>query len=126
MALVLSKAGSLKPEVELGKAVSDFEELLSSVDKLAFQAQRESTSRLPPKIQDVMNLTAQIDQKVRKEGGGSHRCFGPRFTGFLEAVQQYAAVGDVLVGASQNLLACGVWALVRMTLLVSTCRLIHR
>lgn len=119
MALALFSAGCLKPEVELGRAVSDFEDVLSSENKLAFRAHRESTSRLPPRIQDVMNLTAQIDQKARKEGSGAHRCFGPRFASFLEAVQQYAAVGDVVIGGSQNLVACGVWALVRMTLLVS-------
>lgn len=37
---------------------------------------------------------------------------------FLEAVQQFASIGDVIVGGSQNVIACGVWSLVRMTLLV--------
>ena len=118
MALILSSIGRLKPEVELGQAISEFEEVLGSEDRLAFRAHRESSSRLPPSVRDVMSLTAQIDQKARREGAGAHRCFGPRFTSFLESVQQYAAVGDVLVGGSQNLIACGVWALVRMTLLV--------
>ncbi|KAL4933386.1 uncharacterized protein BDV17DRAFT_108535 [Aspergillus undulatus] len=44
---------------------------------------------------------------------GPHgRCFGPRLTNVLEAVQQFAALGG-----TQNLLACGVWSLLRMTLL---------
>lgn len=119
MALVLSSIGRLKPEVELGRAISNFEAVLSGEDRLAFRAHRESSSRLPPGVRDVMSLTAQIDHKARHEDAGAHRCFGPRFSRFLESVQQYAAVGDVLVGGSQSLIACSVWALVRMTLLVS-------
>jgi hypothetical protein len=41
-------------------------------------------------------------------------------TNFLHAVQQFAAIKDVIVGGSQNLIACGVWTVVRMSLLVST------
>ena len=62
-----------------------------------------------------MKLTAEID--LSKEAGS--RCFGPRFTTFLHGVQQFAAPGDVIVGGSQNIIACGVWSLVRMSLLVS-------
>ena len=113
-----STGGRLRPEAELGRAVSAFEAALDATDRAAFRAQRESSARLPPGVRDVMYLTAQIDQRARREGSGAHRCFGPRFAGFLEAVQQYTAVGDVLIGGSQNLLACGVWALVRMTFLV--------
>lgn len=40
-------------------------------------------------------------------------------TSFLQSVQQFAGLGDILVGGSQNLIACGVWTLVRMSLLVS-------
>jgi hypothetical protein len=36
----------------------------------------------------------------------------------LQAVQQPADLGNIVVGGSQNLLACGVWSLVRLTLLV--------
>ncbi|RMJ29021.1 hypothetical protein PHISP_00101 [Aspergillus sp. HF37] len=36
---------------------------------------------------------------------------------FLEAIQQFASIGDVVVGGSQNIIACGVWSLVRLTLL---------
>jgi len=65
-----------------------------------------------------MRLTAEIDlQTSGKFGGG--RCFGPRFINALQAVQHFASLGDIVVGGSQNIIACGVWALVRMTLLVS-------
>jgi len=61
-----------------------------------------------------MRLTAEIDRDVVS----GERCFGPRFTNFPQAVQQFAALGDITVGGSQNIIACGVWSLVRMSLLV--------
>lgn len=61
-----------------------------------------------------MQLTAEIN----RESGIRGRCFGPRLTSILQTVQQFAALGDVVVGGTQNLLACGVWSLVRMTFLV--------
>ncbi|KAK8061846.1 hypothetical protein PG994_008212 [Apiospora phragmitis] len=66
----------------------------------------------PPTIRDVMNLKAEVDYKALHT-----RCFRPRLTRLLESVQQYASIGDVIFGASQNLLACGVWSLVRISLL---------
>ncbi len=61
-----------------------------------------------------MRLTAEIDRRVR----GS-RCFGPRLTNIFEVVQQYVALGDIIIGGSQSIIACGVWTVVRMTFLVS-------
>lgn len=63
-----------------------------------------------------MRLTAEIDRSASRKG---RRCFGPRLTNVLQAVQQFASIGDIIIGDSQNLIACGVWSLVRMTLLVS-------
>ncbi|KXH50938.1 hypothetical protein CSAL01_04803 [Colletotrichum salicis] len=62
-----------------------------------------------------MRLTAEIGHEARQRRL-LFRCFGPRLTNLLQAVQQFAALGDVVVGGSQNLVACGVWAAVRMTL----------
>ncbi|KAK4451255.1 ankyrin repeat-containing domain protein [Podospora aff. communis PSN243] len=65
-----------------------------------------------------MRLTAEIDRGTgTRVGGRWGRCFGPRFTNVLQSVQQFAALGDVIIGGSQNIVACGVWSLVRMTLL---------
>lgn len=100
-------------EVELSKALDEFESGLTTEQKAGFQAVRDHASDSPPTIRDVMNLTAEVDYKARR------RCFGPRFTRILESVQQYAALGDVIAGGSQNLMACSVWSLVRMCLLVS-------
>ncbi|XXH04138.1 hypothetical protein Hte_010551 [Hypoxylon texense] len=119
MALVVTNIGRSKSEIELGKAVSDFEDILSPEQKAGFRMIRASAVASPPNVRDVMNLTAEIDEKARRQKGGSHRCFGPRFTMILESVQQYASLGDIIAGGSQNLFACGAWAIVRTTLLTA-------
>ncbi|KAJ4138505.1 hypothetical protein NW768_002340 [Fusarium equiseti] len=70
-------------------------------------------------MSDVMRLTAEIDLKATSKHGRG-RCFGPRMTNALQAIQQFAALGDIVVGGAQNLIACGVWAAARMTLQVIT------
>ena len=116
--MALAKAGRLKPEIRLAQAVSEFEADLAGDQKATFRADRAQSCKTPPSIQDVMRFTAEMDlQMSRKLGGG--RCVGPRMTNLVQAVQQFAALGDVVIGGTQNLLACGVWTLVRMTLLVS-------
>ncbi|KAI1370307.1 hypothetical protein F4677DRAFT_465593 [Hypoxylon crocopeplum] len=111
MAYVVRNIGRLRPEIELGKAVSDFKYILSVEQNAAFQMMRAHALASPPTIRDVMNLTAEIDQKRRQQKGGAHRCFGPRFTMILESVQQYASLEDIIIGSSQNIIACGAWAL---------------
>lgn len=118
MALVVANVGRSKPEIELGKALSDFEAILGPEQKAGFLMIRASAIASPPNVRDVMNLTAEIDEKARQQKGGTHRCFGPRFTMILESVQQYVSLGDIIAGGSQNLFACGAWAIVRTTLLV--------
>ena len=67
---------------------------------------------------DVMRLVSEMDKTSGVVAG--KRCFGPHFKSFLEAAQRFAALGDVVVGGSQHIAACGVWALVLMTVLVSS------
>lgn len=114
MSSALTTVARLKPEIRLAQAVSHFEASLSSDQKVLFQDQRSQSLRHPPDTNDVMRLTAQMNQSQQ----AGERCFGPRFTKFLHGVQQFAALGDVMVGGSQNIVACGVWTLVRMSLLV--------
>ena len=116
MSLALGKASKLKPEIRLAQAVSQFEADLSSQEKRELHTYRQQMSKNPPNPSDVMRLSAQIDRLSSTKG--TRRCFGPRFCNFLQAVQQFAALGDVIVGGSQNIIACGVWSLVRMSLLV--------
>lgn len=118
MALVPSTASSRwNAELRLAQAVSQFEADLTSDQKAAFNKQRLYRRTNPPDSSDVMRLTAEIDRQAAQKGRGV-RCFGPRLTNVLQAVKQFASIGDVLVGGSQNIVACGVWTAVRMSLLV--------
>ncbi|RYP18551.1 hypothetical protein DL765_003836 [Monosporascus sp. GIB2] len=115
MSSALAKAAPLKAEIRLAQAVSQFEADLSTEEKTTFRTYRDDSCKSPPDSHDVMRLTAEIDRHTSKKLGGG-RCFGPRFTNVLQAIQQFAALGDIIVGGSQNIIACGVWSLVRMTL----------
>jgi hypothetical protein len=115
MAMIVSGVARLKPELRLAEAVSRFEASLSGDEKAAFRNERTHVLKTAPDTIDVMRLTAQIDHRISGKAG---RCLGPRFTNFLQGVQQFAALGDVVVGGSQNIIACGVWSLVRMSILV--------
>ncbi|KAH6696537.1 hypothetical protein BKA61DRAFT_448954, partial [Leptodontidium sp. MPI-SDFR-AT-0119] len=106
MSSVLAKASRVKPEIRLAQAVSQFEADLSSDQR----ATLHTYGNVPPDPRDVMRLTAEINRcAAGKRGSGG--CFGTRMTNFLYAVQQFAAIGDVMIGGSQNLIACGVWSL---------------
>ena len=118
MSTALANAGLLKPEFRLAQAVSQFEADLSTEQKARFRAYQSQSRDSPPDTSDVMRLTAEIDRHMSGNVSG-RLCRGPRLTGFLQAVQQFAALGDIVVGGSQNIIACGVWSLVRMSLLVS-------
>jgi len=115
MSTALMKAGRLKADIRLAQAISEFQKDLSTEQKTKFSTHQVQSQKQPPNIQDVMRLTAEIDR--REVNGG--RCLGPRFTNFLQGVQQFASLGDVIMGGSQNIIACGVWSLVRLSLLVS-------
>jgi hypothetical protein len=117
MSTALAKVSPLKADIRLAQAVSKFEADLSNQQKSAFRTLKSQSLSTTPSSSDVMRLTAEVDRRISKKFGG--QCFGPRFTNFLQGVQQFAALGDVVVGGSQNLVACGVWSLVRMSLLVS-------
>ena len=117
MSVVLANASRLKPEIRLAQAVSHFEADLSSEQKTTFRIYRSQSSNSPPHPSDVMRLTAEIDRRASGKVGGG-RCFGPRLTNVLQAIQQFAALGDIVIGGSQNIIACGVWSLMRITLLV--------
>ncbi|KAM0224224.1 hypothetical protein ACHAPA_004116 [Fusarium lateritium] len=119
MALSLRDRSPLKPEIRLAQAVSEFEALLTSEQKISFSASRSSAASTAPSMSDVMRLTAEVDLKATSKHGRG-RCFGPRMTNILQSIQQFAALGDVVIGGSQNLIACGVWAAARMTLHVMT------
>ncbi|KAF2260089.1 ankyrin [Lojkania enalia] len=111
MVVSLVKATWLKPEIRLAQATSQFEADLSNDQKNTFRNYRSQSLDSAPTHDDVMRFTAEIDRRISKASG---RCFGPRFTNFLQAVQQFAALGDIIVGGSQNIIASGVWSLVHL------------
>lgn len=115
LAASFASSARLKPEIRLAQAVSEFEAALSGEQKAAFQISKLQTRDSPLDVSDVMRLTAEIDRCASRRG---RRCFGPRLTNLLQAVQQFASLGDIIIGGSQNLIACGVQSLIRMSLLV--------
>ncbi|RYP71635.1 hypothetical protein DL770_008092 [Monosporascus sp. CRB-9-2] len=110
MSYALAKAAPLKAEIRLAEAVSLFEADLSTEQKTTFRSHRSQLCKSPPDIHDVMRLTAEIDRHTSGKLGGG-RCFGPRLTNVLQAVQQFAALGDIIIGGAQNIIASGVWTL---------------
>ncbi|KAI3575827.1 hypothetical protein IWW34DRAFT_105680 [Fusarium oxysporum f. sp. albedinis] len=121
MSTLLARVAPLKPEIRLAQAIAQFEADLSDEQRVDFQSNKSQSCHTPPDIHDIMRLTAEIDRRVAGKVG-SGRCFGTRLVNVLEAIQRFAALGDVVVGGSQNMIACGVWSLVRMTLLVGSPR----
>ncbi|KAK7957786.1 hypothetical protein PG988_012634, partial [Apiospora saccharicola] len=116
MSKALNQAAKLKAEIRLAQAVSEFEAGLQDGAKREFSLSKNQTIASPPTIKGVMQLTAEIDHTTRAAGS---RCYGPRLMKTLECVQQFASIGDVVIGGSQNIVACGVWTIVRTTLLAA-------
>lgn len=112
MALALRRAGRLTPDIRLAQAISQFEASLSDRAKADFKTLKSQAQDSTPGVQDVMTVTAEINKRTSKAS------IGPRFTNMLMAVQQFATIGDVIIGGSQNLPACGVWCVVRTSLTV--------
>lgn len=124
MSNALASASRLRPDIRLSQAIAEFQADLSIDQKVEFDNHTARACRAPPCTKDVMYLTAEIDRRLSEK---HRRCLGTRTTSFLQSVQQFAGLGDILVGGSQNLIACGVWTLVRTSLLVSVfcCVVIH-
>lgn len=113
MALALKQAWPLKAEIRLGQAISEFKAKLSDGEKAEFNTRQSNSQSSPPTVQDVRVLTAKID---RGHGG---RCLSTRFMSVMEAVQQFVSLGDIIIGGSASIIACGVWSVVRLALSVS-------
>ncbi|KAH7368617.1 hypothetical protein B0T11DRAFT_277381 [Plectosphaerella cucumerina] len=114
--LAVSQAGSLKPEIRLQQALREYESLLTKDQRQLYNT-RVRSGRAPD-MADVIQATSEIDREARKQRG-IHKCAAPRLMKVLTACQRFAAIGDVLIGGSQNLIACGVWSAVRLSLQIS-------
>ncbi|KAK7965813.1 uncharacterized protein PG986_000090 [Apiospora aurea] len=105
MAKVLVLAGSLKPEVKLGVALSEFSQVLDPKYRRRFEALRGGSPGLLNPA-EVIQLTEELNQK----GARSHRTWRPystRICSFLHRIQVFASIGDVCIGGAQNLIASG-------------------
>ncbi|KAK0640719.1 hypothetical protein B0T16DRAFT_201580 [Cercophora newfieldiana] len=109
MDLIFRNDAKLKPLVRLGLALSAFENSLGDARRATFQGYRDQARTCLPDLEAVRMITAEIDCQ-------SGRPTGSRHAKILDAAQRIAALGDVMVGGSQNLVACGVWATLRLTL----------
>ena len=99
MSLALRSASRLKAEVRLAQAVLQYELDLSATQRATFRNQKSRYIASPPELREVMALTAEIDSQYSGKTGG--RCLGPRLTNFLlQGIQQFAALGGVVVGGS--------------------------
>ncbi|KAF4201891.1 hypothetical protein CNMCM8927_000979 [Aspergillus lentulus] len=117
MEISIANASKLKPEIRLVQALADFKAVLSTDRRARFDKSIAAFKNHPPDANDVNRLTAEINRDIQQT---TRRCYGPRFVHVLQAVQQYASIGDVFIGGSQNLVASGVWAAVRLTLTMLT------
>ncbi|KAI1131691.1 hypothetical protein F5Y10DRAFT_43780 [Nemania abortiva] len=111
-----SSSASLKPEVRIAQAVSEFGAILSDPHKASFRA---LASRSPPSFADVIKLT----EEVNIDGSRHHKAwmpYGTRLVGILERILVLSQAGDAVIGGSQNLIASGVWGVVKLSLLVAT------
>lgn len=107
MSSALAKVARPKAEIRLMQATKEFEADLSDEQKKSFLTDISQTCLSPPNIHDVMRLTAEIDRRISGTFSG-RRGLGPRLTNILQAVQQFAALGDIIIGGSQNMIACGL------------------
>lgn len=117
IALSISVAAKLSPEIRLAQAISEFYASLGDDRNRQARFKNLQTRRSPDSVQ-IIKLTEEIN----RDGARQHRPWRPyatRLVMVLERIQQFAGVGDVLIGGTQNMLASGVWATVRTALEVS-------
>jgi ankyrin repeat domain-containing protein 50 len=111
MSLIPAQVSKLKPQIRLSRAISAFYESLDTENKATFDSYRDAARATAPGLDDIRQIAAQIDRKGRKPRGDRFKCV-------LEALQQFVAVGDVVIGSTQNMLAAGVWSVARLTAIV--------
>lgn len=111
MALAMSKAAPLRPDVKLSQALKDYEAVLTEDQK------RSLHNPSPLASNDVMALTFEIN---RQNASRRSRRWGSRLTTFLASVKGFTAVVDLIIGNTGNPIAGAVWGAVKMAIQVST------
>ena len=111
MALAMSKAAPLWPDIKLSQALRNYEAVLTEDQMGSFH----HTS--PLESNDVMALTSEIN---RQNEGRKSRVWGARLTTFLNSVKGFTAVVDLIIGNVGNPIASTVWGAVKTAIQVST------
>ncbi|KAH8883052.1 hypothetical protein GQ53DRAFT_883522, partial [Thozetella sp. PMI_491] len=112
MSNLLTPAPALTPEVRLAQAISEFALILPTKERVVFRSLQRSSEPSPA---DIIRLTEEINRDgARMHRGWQHQA--TRLVAILDRVQMFAKVGDVLIGGSQSMVACGVWAVVKLAL----------
>lgn len=97
MALALTKAASLRPDIKLSQALNGYEATLPVEQKLSY---KES----PPDYVAVMALTCEVDRKTRR--------YAARSTSFLNSVRDFTRTVDLIISSMGNPIAGAVWGTV--------------
>ncbi|KAK8067310.1 hypothetical protein PG997_014057 [Apiospora hydei] len=96
---------TLKPEVKLGVAISEFSQALDESYRQRFAALRGGSPRVLNPAEVI-----RVTEELNREGAKTHRTWRPystRLCSFLHRIQIFASIGDVCIGDAQNLIASG-------------------
>ncbi|SCO44299.1 uncharacterized protein FFNC_09746 [Fusarium fujikuroi] len=110
-------AAPLTPAVRLAKVISEFSSALDEKYRPIFKTWQTHS---PPSEIDFIRLTEEINRDGSRLHQTSWKPFGTRLLKFLDQIQLLIKPGDILVGGSQNMIASGVWATVRLSLEIAT------
>ena len=113
MAIALTNAARLKPEIQLSLALQEFESVLDQDQRARLNVYKEES---PPGACAPLAFASLLDRCLEIQHG--QRRLGPKAMNLLQGTQQFAAVIDFFVGGSQNLIASSVWGILKLSLLV--------
>ena len=108
MALALTNAAPLKPEIQLAHALHDYETILSDEERIRLRSQGL------PDATAAINFATLIDRQCSSR---RRQCMGPRLITFLESIQQFSQIVDTFVSSHPEFAAL-VWGGVKFALLV--------
>ncbi|KAF5010298.1 hypothetical protein FDECE_3548 [Fusarium decemcellulare] len=117
MYVVVRGPSPLSPDIRLAKVVSEFGAGLDEKHRPIFKTWQTHS---PPSESDVIRLTEEVNRDGSRLHQGSWKAFGTRLFKLLDQIQILIKPGDILVSGSQNMVASGVWAAVRMSLEIAT------
>ncbi|KAI2611895.1 hypothetical protein GGR54DRAFT_651129 [Hypoxylon sp. NC1633] len=120
MSRAMEESAPLKAEIRLAQAISEFVVALPDHERAAFKSMNSGS---PPSPEDVVKCTEQLNRDGLRVHQNNWRPYGPHLIGILDRVRLLSKAGDILVGASQCMVAGGIWAVVRVSLQIATATL---